>query len=125
MKKILFIVAAIAALAFTSCGKDKENGLGGSTWVYRLEPTTDTWVNISLSFHNNGTVDMNAEYMIYGEYEKGSVKGMYTYVAPNITLTFTDEDGEVERMTGTITDNKMLLREADDPQAGSLAFLRK
>lgn len=118
-------MATIAALAFTSCDKDKDKGLAGTTWLYKLEVSTTQSISMTLEFYDNGTVDMTAEYLIGDEYDKGTVRGVYTYVAPNITLTFTDEDGEVDRMTGNITDNKMLLRMADEPQAGALAFLRQ
>lgn len=126
MKKILFIMTAIAALAFTSCNEGKKHeGLAGTTWVYKLEVSTSMWMDMTLVFKDDSTVDFTEGEMYDGEYYSETITGTYTYVASTVVLTFyDDEDDSSLRMSGKIIDNKLLLY-VDDPTAGGLTFIKK
>lgn len=98
MKKLLFILAALTAFAFTACNnKEGETPTGdtfaGTTWVstYNGSPMT-------VAFGNDGTVTIRSDSEIFTR--AYTYKGTYTYNAPNLTILL-QIDGRTETFTGT------------------------
>lgn len=118
MKKLLAILAATVAVAlsFVSCNK---NGLGpdgtlnGTTWVASQsysESGITVSVSISLSFTKSDftlTGTATGSYQGQTHTETMSTTGSYSVSGSTVTLTSKAPDTMGEKVSGTISGNKM------------------
>lgn len=145
MKTTRFIMmfVAMAAMMFTSCGKDEENNtdngdnaeVSGTTWVgHQGNPQTDdSYATYILTFNSDNSCAMSIAFYAAsegGNYATTHFSGTYTVRGNGGTLTMTDDivgeeyndtftvDGDVLTLTHgrvTITMNKSNGGGGDDP----------
>ncbi|MDR0955454.1 MAG: hypothetical protein LBM20_08805 [Rikenellaceae bacterium] len=115
MKKLLLTLSFACLLAFglSSCSKDDNGGLAGTTWVERGSFYTETF-----RFTTNTDVVLEWEEDDYRDFYYGT----YTYNEPNITITMRGEDGDTYRTTGIVNDNTLKI---DDGYGGYDVYYRK
>ena len=123
MKKILFAIAALLALALTSC-KEKEKGIEGTSWRYRLEASSTNWMQLTFSFAKAGKVTLLSEYRLDDEFDSESVTGTYTYVDNTVRISIKSDDDDLV-VVGTINGNVMILHEQGESGIGGLSFLKQ
>ena len=99
---MLFFFVLVTGLCFTSCKKEKEDFLVGTTWVcndygdvYTLKFITDSRFTVEERWKRND-----------GNYDTYQDAGTYTYSKPVITIYY---DGESDSVTGTINDKTLIL----------------
>jgi len=120
MKKFFFALAAAAALAFVGCSdddKDEDKGgntLSGTTWEYYESNSSGGYLRGTFAFKKNNTVTWTESWSEYGDQGTDIINGTYTYSEPNLTMQFTDEEGDPYRFTGTVNGNSIQLYEDGD-----------
>ena len=114
MKKLFYLLAAVAVVAFVGCDKDdsKNGGLAGTTWVWS-DSDSWGWERETISFQKNGKVTLLYEEEFQGEYDSYEYTGTYSYNEPNVTLTLSNY-GEQHTLTGTVSGNQLRLYEDGD-----------
>ena len=94
------MVALATIVAFASCNKndDNKNSIVGTSW----SAIVDGGVTGTIEFTTETACKMTESY----QDESRSINGTYVYNAPNVSLSFPQEDLTI---SGTINGNKMTL----------------
>ncbi|MCM1300120.1 MAG: hypothetical protein NC250_06050 [Alistipes senegalensis] len=120
MKKFFFALAAVVALAFVGCSDDdkddakSENGLVGTTWEYYESNESGGYLHDTFAFKKNGNVTWTESWLEFGDQGTDVINGTYTYSEPNLSMKFTDDEGDTYRFIGTVEGNSIRLYEDGD-----------
>ncbi len=122
MKKLLFLLVAALPIMFFSCSDDDDkdsDGLSGTTWEYS-ESILGYTFSSTIEFRSSTT------FKLVSTDDEGSdtITGTYTYNHPNIVLSSTQIDTDLE---GVRSGNKITFTEVDpeDGETFIMVFTKK